>query len=159
LLVEEAIKRRRSIRRFKNHPVSDSQIRKIIEAGIYAPSAKNGQSWRFTVLTDLEKNTITNLMENTLQTLAQKHGTPVMGSSINSCKIMKEAPVLVLVWNTGESFATPRLQEMMSKIAQVMPNAEKLGHMAELQGVSAAIQNMLLMAHSMGLGSLWINDV
>jgi nitroreductase len=30
---------------------------------------------------------------------------------------------------------------------------------ARAQGVSAAIQNMLLMAHSMGLGSLWINDV
>ncbi len=72
---------------------------------------------------------------------------------------MKEAPVLVLVWNTRESFSSPRLEAMMSKIAQVMPDADKKGHMVELQGVSAAIQNMLLMAYSMGLGSLWINDV
>ena len=72
---------------------------------------------------------------------------------------MKEAPLLVLVWNTRESFNSPRLEAMMNKIAKIMPNSEKLGHMVELQGVSAAIQNMLLMAYSMGLGSLWINDV
>ena len=157
--VEEVIKKRRSIRKFKDKPVSEKDLRKILEAGTYAPSGKNGQPWRFTVLTDIEKNNVTNLMENRLQTLEHKHGKSFMGSSINSCKIMKEAPVLVLVWNTRDSFSSPRLEEMMNKIADVMPNAEKLGHMVELQGVSAAIQNMLLMAHSMGLGSLWINDV
>ncbi len=158
-MVEEAIKKRRSIRRYKDKPVSVSQIKKIIEAGTFAPSGKNSQTWRFTVLTDNEKNKVTTLMDKKLKALTQKHGKPVMGSSINSCKIMKEAPVLVLVWNTGASFESPRLQEMLSKLHLVWPNAEKLGHMALVQGVSAAIQNMLLMAHSMGLGSLWLADV
>jgi nitroreductase len=72
---------------------------------------------------------------------------------------MKNAPVLVLVWNNRDSFSAPRLEGMMSKIREVMPDSEKLGHMVELQGVSAAIQNMCLMAYSLGLGSLWINDV
>ncbi len=83
----------------------------------------------------------------------------MMGSSLNSCRVMQEAPVLMLVWNTGESFSSPRLKEMMNSIRDVMPEADGLAHMVEIQGVSAAIQNMLLMAYSMGLGSLWINDI
>ncbi len=159
MVVEEAIKGRRSIRRYKDKPVPVEDIRKIIEAGTYAPSAKNGQPWRFTVLTVHGKNEVTETMHSELTAIAEKHGAPVMGSSLNSCRVMQQAPVLVLVWNTKESFNDPSLQEMMRKIIEVMPRADELIHMAEIQGVSAAIQNMLLMAHSMGLGSLWINDV
>ena len=61
MLVEEAVKKRRSIRKFNEKPVSDNQIRKILEAGTYAPSGKNGQPWRFTVLKGQEKNKITSL--------------------------------------------------------------------------------------------------
>ena len=49
---------------------------------------------------------------------------------------MDEAPVLVLVWNSGEH-----------------------GWMTEEHSVAAAIQNMLLRAYDLGLGSLWIGDV
>ena len=69
LSVEEVIKKRRSIRKFKEKLISNKQIRKIIAAGTYAPSGKNGQPWRFTVLTGQEKNKITHLMENSLQKL------------------------------------------------------------------------------------------
>jgi nitroreductase len=157
-LVEDLIKTRRSVRKFKDKPVSVNQIRRIIEAGTYAPSGKNGQPWRFTVLTGQEKDTITNLMDEALQSLAKKHGNAVMGSSLKSCGVMKNAPVLVFVWNKG-GFTAPRLHDMMSKVSEIFPDSEKLLHMADIQGVAAAIQNMLLMAHDMGLGSLWINDV
>ena len=49
-------------------------------------------------------------------------------------------------------YAVPQLERMMS-------NARELGHKAEIQSVAAAIQNMLLMAHSLDLGSLWINNI
>jgi len=153
--VAEAIKRRRSIRKYLDKPVPVELIRKIIEAGTYAPSGKNGQPWRFTVLTGQNKDQITDLMQSGLEELAGKHGTQKMGSSLNSCRIMREAPVLILVWNTGESLET----EIMAAIREVVPRADNLIHMAEVQGVSAAIQNMLLIAYSMGLGSLWINDI
>lgn len=55
MLVEDSIKTRRSVRKFKDKPVPVNQIRRIIEAGTYAPSGKNGQPWRFTVLTGQEK--------------------------------------------------------------------------------------------------------
>lgn len=156
--VQDAIKTRRSIRRFKDKPVTVDQMRRIIEAGTYAPSGKNGQPWRFTVLTGHEKDAVTDLMDDALQGLAEKHGNALMGSSLKSCGVMKNAPVLVFVWNRG-GLTAPRLQEMMSRVSEIFPDSEKLFHMVDVQGVAAAVQNMLLMAHDMGLGSLWINDV
>lgn len=51
---------------------------------------------------------------------------------------MEEAPVVIIVWNANDD---KRLAE------------------SSLQSVAAAIQNMLLKAYSLGLGSLWICDV
>jgi nitroreductase len=51
--VWEAIKGRRSIRSFKSDPVPENLIRKLIlEAGIWAPTGGNAQTWRFIVVTD-----------------------------------------------------------------------------------------------------------
>ena len=49
---------------------------------------------------------------------------------------MEEAPVNIVVWNTNEN------------------NWE-----TEIHGVAAAIQNFLLKAYSLGLGTLWIGDI
>jgi nitroreductase len=157
--VEDAIKGRRSIRSFKETPVSNESIRKIIEAGTYAPSGKNGQPWRFTVLTGSAKDELTELMNRELQSKASKYGAPAMGSSLSTCLIMKQAPVLIPVWNNRETFNQPRLVDMMAKLRMILPSADELLHTVEIQGVSAAIQNMLLVAYSMGLGTLWINDI
>jgi nitroreductase len=48
----ECIKTRRSIRKFKEKPVSDKLIKQILEAGMFAPSAGNMQPWHFVVITD-----------------------------------------------------------------------------------------------------------
>ena len=48
----EAIKTRRSIRRFKNKEVTPELLEEIIEAGMYAPSARNEQPWHFMVISD-----------------------------------------------------------------------------------------------------------
>ncbi len=48
--VFEAIKNRRSVRRFEDRPVPDELIEKIIEAGQWAPSACNRQAWKFIVV-------------------------------------------------------------------------------------------------------------
>jgi nitroreductase len=59
-----------------------------------------------------------------------------MGSSFGSCRVMEEAPVVVMVWNAGE-----------------------MGWETEAHSVAAAIQNMLLKACSLGLGTVWIGDI
>lgn len=48
----EAIRTRRSIRRYKKEPVPEEMLEQILEAGRWAPSANNSQPWNFIVLRD-----------------------------------------------------------------------------------------------------------
>jgi len=48
----EAIKKRRSIRQFAREPVSDEDLNRILESGLWAPSGKNNQPWKFAVIRD-----------------------------------------------------------------------------------------------------------
>jgi len=50
--VLEAIRARRSIRKYDRRPVPEESIKKILEAGRWAPSANNAQPWNFIVLRD-----------------------------------------------------------------------------------------------------------
>ncbi len=50
----EAIRKRRSIRKFSGGEVSKKIIEKIIDAGRLAPTARNVQPWEFVVVTDAE---------------------------------------------------------------------------------------------------------
>lgn len=134
--LDEAIKGRRSIRSYCDKKVPEELIRKVLEAATFAPSAKNGQQWRFTMLTGSAKKEVTDVFRETLNTLSKKIGAQNMGSSFGSCSIMEEAPVVIIVWNAGE-----------------------MGWETEIHSVAAAIQNMLLKAHGLGLGTVWIGDI
>jgi nitroreductase len=48
----EIIRTTRSMRRLKPEPVKNQLIRKILEAGVCAPSGGNMQRWRFLVIRD-----------------------------------------------------------------------------------------------------------
>lgn len=48
----EAIKHRRSIRKFENKPVEDEKLNKILEAARLAPSGSNQQPWFFIIVKD-----------------------------------------------------------------------------------------------------------
>ncbi len=52
--IERAILERRSVRNFEDKPVPDHLIRRVLEAGRFAPSAGNCQPWQFIVITDRE---------------------------------------------------------------------------------------------------------
>ncbi|MGD2249685.1 MAG: nitroreductase family protein [Candidatus Methanofastidiosia archaeon] len=134
--LDEAVKGRRSIRSYTDKPVPEKLIRYIIEAATFAPSAKNGQQWRFTVLTGKAKKELTTVFRRKLEVLADQYGTGTMGSSFGSCTIMEKAPVVIMVWNAGEH-----------------------GWETEIHSVAAAIENMLLAAYAVGLGTLWIGDI
>ena len=51
----EAITARRSVRKYKDTPVSQELLTKIIDAGRLAPTAHNDQAWEFVVVTDANK--------------------------------------------------------------------------------------------------------
>lgn len=52
--VLDAIKMRKSVRRYLNKPIEDDKLSLILEAGRLAPSAGNRQEWRFIVIKDPE---------------------------------------------------------------------------------------------------------
>jgi len=51
---DEVVVKRRSIRKFKEDPVPEKILHKILDAGRWAPSAGNSQPWRFIIVTDFE---------------------------------------------------------------------------------------------------------
>jgi nitroreductase len=53
--VFEAVKARRSIRRYKDQPVPEEKLLKVLEAARLAPSAGNRQPWQFVVVKDLSR--------------------------------------------------------------------------------------------------------
>ncbi len=53
--VQQAIRSRRSIREYTDEPVQGDLLRRIITAGIWAPSGLNNQPWRFVIVTDDSK--------------------------------------------------------------------------------------------------------
>ena len=54
-IVLENIFARKSVRKFTSEPVSDKQVETLLRAAMAAPSAKNGQPWRFVVVNDKDK--------------------------------------------------------------------------------------------------------
>ena len=134
--LDEAIKGRRSVRSYLDKSVPEELVREVIEAGTFAPSAKNGQQWRFTVLRGEAKRGLTDVFRRELELVSKRIGRENVGSSFGSCGVMEEVPVVVMVWNAGE-----------------------MGWETEAHSVAAAIQNMLLKAYALGLGSVWIGDI
>lgn len=148
--VFSAILERRSIRRYTSEPLTKEEIEKIIGAGQFAPSAKNTQPWRFIVITD--RNLITELSQDVRKVMRRilkfrfilrwfsgdlknpKNVESLKNHSTNSKDtIFFDAPVLILVVCKKEHF-----REM---------------------SCACAAENMMLAAHSMGLGSCWIGYV
>ncbi|HHX28602.1 MAG TPA: nitroreductase [Firmicutes bacterium] len=143
--VMQAIADRRSIRRFEDRPVSRELIEKVLDAGIKAPSGKNKQPWRFYVLQGTKKDELVGIMERGLvQAKAEGRNT---GSAENSARIMRQAPVLIMVVESDWTLA-----EQGGRMGRAL-------NLVDIQSIGAAIQNLLLAAIDLGLGSLWICDV
>ena len=79
--VLNAIKNRRTIRRFKSTPIDEEKLLTILEAGRWAPSFSNLQPWRFIVIKD-------QVLKNAIDKAARES---VLHLGIN------EAPVVILV--------------------------------------------------------------
>ncbi len=56
MTIMETINARQSIRNYDSKPVSDNDLKEILEAGRLAPSAKNKQAWKFIAVTDTKIN-------------------------------------------------------------------------------------------------------
>jgi nitroreductase len=142
----EAIAARRSIRRFKPEPIPEEALGAILLAATQAPSAKNKQPWRFIVVQGEARAEMVDVMcQGIDRIVAQGEG---VGSAEGSARIMAEAPVTVFVFNPAglRPWLTRSVDQMFTDLV-------------DIQSIGAAIQNMLLAALDLGIGSLWICDV
>jgi F420 biosynthesis protein FbiB-like protein len=144
--VMEAINGRRSIRRFKSDPICEDAIRSILEAGIKAPSGKNKQPWEFVIVRGEKRTEMVQIMREGIQAFKAEHGN--LGSAENSAGIMEQAPVTIFIFNPYGTYPWQK-KTIEQQVAETV----------DVQSVGAAIQNMILAAASLGIGSLWICDV
>jgi nitroreductase len=113
----KCIKTRRSIRKYiENKPIQPEQVQVMIEAGMYAPTARNLRGWHFVVINEKEK----------LVSLSEIHPYG---------KMLTQAALGILV--CGDKAIEPN--EAYNAI-----------------NCAAATQNILLSAHHLGLGAVWL---
>jgi nitroreductase len=144
--VLDAIAGRRSIRRFKDEPIPDEALRTILTAATQTPSGKNRQPWRFVVVKgDRRAEMVRVMREGIAKVRSRGQG---VGSSESTARVMEQAPVTVFVFNPYgmDPWLAHSIDQMF--VGSV-----------DTQSVGAAIQNMLLAAYGLGIGSLWICDV
>lgn len=146
----KSIYNRRSIRRFQEKEVPLECLYEIINAGIAAPSSKNRQPWKYIVFGNENKKELLNAMKIGLA--REDRGITALPKSRfgisdakNTLRIMEEAPVIIIVLNIYAS--SPFLQ---------IDNDARISEICDSLSIGASIENMILAAEDMGLGSLWI---
>ncbi len=142
----EAINKRVSIRKYQDKEIPQEILDQILSAATLSPSGKNKQPWKFYVVRGEKQAEMIREMQKGMDRLgAQGINT---GSARYTIRVMEQAPVTILVFNPFSRHPlSPR------------DVAEVYGDMVDIQSIGAAIQNMLLEATELGLGSLWICDV
>ncbi|NLI29608.1 MAG: nitroreductase family protein [Nitrospiraceae bacterium] len=143
----KTIRNRRSIRSFTTDPVTDEQIRVLLEAANQAPSAHNQQSWRFIVLRNEKKQELADLVSSR----ANEFPRPSSALLRMAARSIQSAPVVIAVANTGEliSHGTD-----LFKVDKEM--AYDFFRTMEIQSSAAAVENLLLAATSLGLATVWL---
>ena len=143
----KVIHRRHSVRQFRDKPVGDPLIKAILDAANSAPSAHNQQSWRFIVVRGEKKQQLAQLVVD------KSPGFPKPSSSIlrMAARSIGNAPVVIAVMNTGTliNHGTELFKIEKDK-------AKDFFRTMEIQSSSAAVENLLIAATSLGLGSVWL---
>lgn len=146
----DSIMTRCSIRWFKQDPLSINDIYKLLEAAIRAPTAQGAEQWFFIVVVSEEKRRIIHKL---LRRAHEYYATSTLIKPYNSeavSKWMKKidegmymAPVYIAAYidlrnrvNIDEYY---EYEETMAR-----------------QSLSAALENLIITAWSMGIGSVWL---
>ena len=149
--VKEAIKKRRSIRGFKDEKVSQEEVNQILEAARLAPSGTNIQPWRFVVIESQKMRD--ELKDCTLDFVVE--APVVIACCIDKTSIQKRKRRIVELHKSG-AFKGTQLEKIdASKYkGRKMDEAEVKTYLH--LNCAIAIENMVLQATSLGLGSCWI---
>jgi nitroreductase len=130
--LDQAIRERRSIRKFSDQAVSDREIGQLLEAARWAPSWKNGQVWEFIVVRDRE-------------VIEQITATYREGNSARQCSLA--APALIVACaKTGVSGTIDGVER--TKFTSWF-----------MFDLGLAVQNLCLKAHDLGLGTVVVGSL
>ena len=137
----ELITTRRSTRKFKDQAVPQDLLQQVLEAGRHAPSGGNNQSTHLLVIRS--KEALQELAEAAVREFAKMEITPdtykSLAGSIRASKkggyiFHYHAPVLILT-------------------------ANKKTYSNNIADCACVLENMMLMANALDLGSVWINQM
>jgi nitroreductase len=133
----DIIKQRRSIGQFTREQPTKAQIERLLEAATYAPNHYVTEPWHFFVLTGAARAKLGEIMATSLRTqLDEQDGEAVQLRLWRERQKPLRAPVIITV-ATKEA-----LRQDESGIENI-------------EATSAAVQNMLLAAEELGLGTIW----
>ena len=151
--VMQAIRGRRSIRRYDDRPVPQEIIDELLEAARLAPSTSNLQTWRFKVITDA----------STRKSLRE--------AAFNQ-RFVEAAPVVIVACADFNAFgdrATRTMELLRTRSVRVslpmLLRTLRSGKAEDLEernltgaiiNVSIAVENIVLAAVSLGLGTCWV---
>lgn len=142
------MRERRSIRRFREEPLPAGTLERLLEAARWAPSASNRQPFRFMAIEAAETRTrmadlVREAVRTSLDNLAEREREPAAAYADNFVRF-ETAPLVLAVYFRARN-----------------PLAERFDMLAEwdvgaVSSASAAIMNLLLAAHALGLGACWM---
>ena len=150
---------RRSIRKFKDKPVKEGDIEKIIQAMRYSPSASNRQNRNYIILTNSDdiaflSDRVSLLMKRTKQLLFLRYLlVPFVGGMLRRRILSKKTKVrLRLFFEEKEAGKDNIFFKAPCVIIVHAPPYSKM----TASDVAIAVTHGMLAAHSLGLGTCWI---
>jgi nitroreductase/Fe-S-cluster-containing hydrogenase component 2 len=158
--IERAVLNRRSVRNFKDRPVPEHLIRRVLEAGRFAPSTGNCQPWKFIVVTD--KALIQEMDEAVYNVVKSMYAMYTNEELVKNLVPMYEA-------SPNPGLYDPRIilggiGAIVNKVAPPFMNAPAViliaGDGRAISGpeinVGICGQNMNLVANSLGIRACWM---
>jgi F420 biosynthesis protein FbiB-like protein len=139
---------RRSIRRYRAETIPAAIIERLLEAARWAPSAHNRQPWRFALIEDASsKDRLSRAMGDRLRADRRRDGDPAdaieQDVARSHARITGAPAVIIVALDMSE----------MDRYSDARQDAERL---MAVQSTAMAAQNLLLAAHTEGLGACWM---
>lgn len=165
--VEKVILERRSIRNFKKKPVPDNLIKRVLEAGRFAPTAGNAQPWKYIVIKD--QGLIAEMEQATIN--LSKLLMWFVDYNRNTFRRIFLAPYTKFMTRLMPNKLHPVPFSLVGQIAAGKASAyyaapvmillliDKRGVGDPVLDAGICGQNMVLAAHSLGLGTCWIGMI
>jgi nitroreductase len=143
----DAIMTRRSIRDYKEGDIPAGDLENILQAGIMAPSAGNSQPWRFHAIKGKIKKRFLEVLRDTKTIPPQWHQIVLKGIETVPIALAVENPISI----KKDDAPSPNVFNVFGE------DKLNVAFLGSLLGTAASIENMLLAAHSLGYGSVWMS--